>query len=43
MANAEKLMYVVGATKPDELKALREKAPEAIFLVPGVGAKGKCG
>ena len=36
--NAEQLMYVVGATKPDELKALREKAPEAIF-VPGVGAK----
>ena len=38
--NAEKLMYVVGATKPDELKALREKAHEAIFLVPGVGAQG---
>ena len=32
--------YVVGATKPAELKALRERAPEAIFLVPGVGAQG---
>ena len=38
--NAERIMYVVGATKPAELKALRERAPEAIFLVPGVGAQG---
>lgn len=31
---------VVGATKPEELKALRERAPELPFLVPGVGAQG---
>ena len=31
---------VVGATKPAELRALRERAPELPFLVPGVGAQG---
>lgn len=31
---------VVGATKPEELRALRERAPELPFLVPGVGAQG---
>ena len=31
---------VVGATKPSELKALRERAPELPFLIPGVGAQG---
>lgn len=31
---------VVGATKPSELKALRERAPELPFLVPGVGTQG---
>lgn len=31
---------VVGATKPAELKALRERAPELPFLVPGIGAQG---
>lgn len=31
---------VVGATKPAELKALRERAPELPFLVPGVGTQG---
>lgn len=31
---------VVGATKSEELKALRERAPELPFLVPGVGAQG---
>lgn len=31
---------VVGATKPEELAALRGRAPELPFLVPGVGAQG---
>src|SRR5207253_2859631 len=31
---------VVGATKPDELRALRERAPELPFLIPGVGTQG---
>ena len=31
---------VVGATYPEELKALRELCPELPFLVPGVGAQG---
>ena len=32
--------FVVGATRPDELAALREIAPDVPFLVPGVGAQG---
>lgn len=31
---------VVGATYPEELVALRQKMPKAIFLVPGYGAQG---
>lgn len=31
---------VVGATKPEELRALRERAPELPFLIPGVGTQG---
>ena len=31
---------VVGATKPDDAKALRELMPEQLFLVPGFGAQG---
>jgi orotidine-5'-phosphate decarboxylase len=31
---------VVGATAPDRLAALRERMPQAIFLLPGVGAQG---
>jgi len=31
---------VVGATAPDELRAVRTIAPELPFLVPGVGAQG---
>jgi orotidine-5'-phosphate decarboxylase len=33
-------MYVVGATKADRLKQIRDLAPKAFFLVPGVGAQG---
>ena len=38
--NSERLMYVVGATRPDYFKAIREIIPNAFFLVPGVGAQG---
>ncbi len=31
---------VVGATKPIEALALRERMPQAIFLMPGIGAQG---
>jgi orotidine-5'-phosphate decarboxylase len=31
---------VVGATHPEELKTVREKAPGLPFLIPGIGAQG---
>lgn len=31
---------VVGATHPDELRILREAAPDLPFLIPGIGAQG---
>ncbi|MBL0309416.1 MAG: orotidine-5'-phosphate decarboxylase [Bacteroidetes bacterium] len=39
-ANPEQLMFVVGATHPEELKHIRSLAPQNFFLVPGVGAQG---
>lgn len=39
-ASHEQMMFVVGATHPDEIGAIREMAPEYFFLVPGVGAQG---
>src|SRR5512133_2502704 len=39
-ASAGKMMYVVGATKAEELKGIREIVPEHFLLVPGVGAQG---
>lgn len=36
----ENLMYVVGATKAQMMKRVREIAPHHFFLVPGVGAQG---
>jgi orotidine-5'-phosphate decarboxylase len=33
-------MLVVGATYPDEMRAIRAIAPDITFLVPGVGAQG---
>jgi orotidine-5'-phosphate decarboxylase len=36
----DRLMFVVGATHPQELKAIRQIAPDHFFLVPGVGAQG---
>ncbi len=38
--NAERLMYVVGATKATYLKEIREIIPNSFLLVPGVGAQG---
>ncbi|MER3376251.1 MAG: orotidine-5'-phosphate decarboxylase [Allomuricauda sp.] len=38
--NAERLMYVVGATKATYLKEIREIVPNSFLLVPGVGAQG---
>lgn len=38
--NAQNLMYVVGATKADALKPIREVVPNSFLLVPGVGAQG---
>lgn len=37
---AERLMYVVGATKADYLEDIRGIVPESFLLVPGVGAQG---
>lgn len=39
-ANADRLMYVVGATKAEHFKAIRELIPESFLLVPGIGAQG---
>ena len=33
-------MFVVGATKADKLKEIRQFCPDNFFLVPGVGAQG---
>lgn len=38
--NEENTMYVVGATKPEALKAIREIIPNHFLLIPGVGAQG---
>lgn len=38
--NSENLMYVVGATKAEYFKAIREIVPNNFLLVPGVGAQG---
>lgn len=39
-ASSEKMMFVVGATHPEELGKIRKMLPEYFFLVPGVGAQG---
>jgi orotidine-5'-phosphate decarboxylase len=38
--NESNLMYVVGATKTEQLAHVRSLAPNHFFLVPGVGAQG---
>ncbi|MBN1821704.1 MAG: orotidine-5'-phosphate decarboxylase [Prolixibacteraceae bacterium] len=37
---AENLMYVVGATKAENLEGVRKIVPDHFLLVPGVGAQG---
>ena len=39
-ADSEKMMFVVGATHPEELGEIRKMLPDYVFLVPGVGAQG---
>ena len=39
-ASADRLMYVVGATKPEYFEHVRRYAPKHTLLVPGVGAQG---
>lgn len=38
--NAEQLMFVVGATKAEDLVGIRKIIPHHFLLVPGVGAQG---
>ena len=38
--NSENLMYVVGATKAEYFKEIRNIIPNSFLLVPGVGAQG---
>ncbi len=39
-ADSDKMMYVVGATHPEELGEIRTMMPDSFLLVPGVGAQG---
>ncbi len=39
-AGADNMMYVVGATKAEELEGIRRIVPDHFLLVPGVGAQG---
>ena len=39
-AGSDKMMYVVGATHPEELGEIRKMMPDSFLLVPGVGAQG---
>lgn len=37
--NDENMMYVVGATRADMMRKVREVVPDHFFLVPGIGAQ----
>jgi len=39
-AGADRMMFVVGATKSNEFVNIRKHAPDNFLLVPGVGAQG---
>jgi orotidine-5'-phosphate decarboxylase len=39
-ADADRLMFVVGATRAESFKLVRKHAPDHFLLVPGVGAQG---
>jgi orotidine-5'-phosphate decarboxylase len=36
----ENVGFVVGATKSEQLKEIRDLAPNSVFLIPGIGAQG---
>lgn len=38
--NSHKLMYVVGATKSENLKSIRNIVPDSFLLIPGIGVQG---
>lgn len=38
--NEDNMMFVAGATRPDQLAQVRELAPNHFFLIPGLGAQG---
>lgn len=38
--NPGNLMFVIGATRKEQLKHVREMVPQHFFLIPGVGAQG---
>ncbi len=40
ISSPDNMMFVVGATRAQELKGIRGFCPENFFLVPGVGAQG---
>lgn len=39
-ADDDALMFVVGATRGEQLKTVRDAAPQNFLLIPGVGAQG---
>lgn len=39
-AGSDRLMYVVGATRPESFELIRKHAPDHFLLVPGIGAQG---
>lgn len=39
-ATRDQLMYVVGATRAEQIESIRALAPDHFFLVPGIGAQG---
>ena len=38
--SAENLMFVIGATRKEQLQHVRQMLPDHFFLIPGVGAQG---
>ncbi len=38
--SAENLMFVIGATRPEEFGNVRKILPEHFFLIPGIGTQG---
>lgn len=39
-AGPDQIMYVIGATHPEQLQEIRDVLPDHFFLIPGVGAQG---